>query len=69
AYLPDNRIPVTVDHAEDNLNIPDDCLGIFLHFYNIGEGLCDKESNTSLIAGKAADARKRLGNYFSTCLG
>ncbi|KAG8689286.1 hypothetical protein FRC11_003376 [Ceratobasidium sp. 423] len=67
AHNPGDRIPVTV--VGGNLNIPDRWLGTFLHFYNIGEGLCHEESETSLIAGKVDDARQRLGNYFSTCLG
>ncbi|CAE6419199.1 unnamed protein product, partial [Rhizoctonia solani] len=69
AGSPANLLQVVVNHTPENFYLHDHYLGHFLHFYNTGEGLCDTQSKTTLLAGKECAARKRLENYFSSCLG
>ncbi|CUA67632.1 hypothetical protein RSOLAG22IIIB_07490 [Rhizoctonia solani] len=64
---PNYRVHITIDDTPRICYIPDSCLGFFLHFYNIADGLCKPGSNV-LIDGKETKARTKLIDYFSSHL-
>ncbi|KEP48424.1 putative laminin domain protein [Rhizoctonia solani 123E] len=66
---PEWQTEVRIDGAAHKIYIPDAWLGLFLYLYGIGKGLCESEATTTLLAGKEKDARARLSQYFSSCLG
>ncbi|CAE6410549.1 unnamed protein product [Rhizoctonia solani] len=61
-------VEVLVDGVSQDCYIPDQWLTDFLQFYGISDGFCDP--STGFVAdGLESDARDRLHNYFSSCLG
>ncbi|KAL5632040.1 hypothetical protein ACGC1H_000161 [Rhizoctonia solani] len=63
------RIPVSIGGATQNAYIPNQWLGEFLSFYGIGEDLRKDKGGFLLKDGNEDVARRRLSNYFSSCLG
>ncbi|KAH7335847.1 hypothetical protein B0J17DRAFT_56198 [Rhizoctonia solani] len=62
-------LPVTIDGVCHDSYIHNAWLGDFLRFYGIGEGICEDDMSSNLKGGMKQDARKRLRNYLSSCLG
>ncbi|KAH7335869.1 hypothetical protein B0J17DRAFT_719516 [Rhizoctonia solani] len=65
----DCHLPVVIDGITRDLYIDNLRLGVFLYFYGIGKGLCESETSIKLKAGLEVDARERLSEYWSSCLG
>ncbi|CAE6455639.1 unnamed protein product [Rhizoctonia solani] len=63
------RIPVSIGGTTHNAYIPNQWLGEFLSFYGIGEDLRKGNGDFLLKDGTEEIARRRLSNYFSSCLG
>ncbi|CAE6397902.1 unnamed protein product [Rhizoctonia solani] len=63
------RLPfICFDGARQDCYIPKDWLGKLLHFYGLPEGFCDP-TDGSVPDSSANSARKKLNDYFSSCLG
>ncbi|KDN36159.1 hypothetical protein RSAG8_11040, partial [Rhizoctonia solani AG-8 WAC10335] len=69
AGIPNSRVPVVIDGAVQDINVPDSWLGSFLRFYGIDDGLCTGATSINLKEGTVAEAKQRLGKYLSSCLG
>ncbi|KAG8728844.1 hypothetical protein FRC11_010086 [Ceratobasidium sp. 423] len=66
---PENRLPFMISGVTQDAYITDQHLGLFLSFYGIGGGLCENATSAKLIDGMKAEARERLSDYLSSCLG
>ncbi|KDN36164.1 hypothetical protein RSAG8_11045, partial [Rhizoctonia solani AG-8 WAC10335] len=64
-----DRFPVVIDGVYQNSYIGNAWLGEFIHFYGIDDGLCEDGPGSRLKEGKVNVARRRLGEYLSSCLG
>ncbi|CAE7108048.1 unnamed protein product [Rhizoctonia solani] len=64
----DRRLRILIDGVSQEVFIPDEYMGRFLHFYDIGEGLYEGEMH-SVCKGKAGIARTRIRDYLSSQLG
>ncbi|KAG8749697.1 hypothetical protein FRC11_011086, partial [Ceratobasidium sp. 423] len=65
----DLPLPVVIDGISRNAYMSDEDLGPFLRFYGIDKGLCESASSDQLKAGLEGEARTRLSEYLSSCLG
>ncbi|CAE6416678.1 unnamed protein product [Rhizoctonia solani] len=65
----DDRVPIVIDSGWHHYCVPNEWLGDFLHLYGIGDGLCIDATSTILLPHKETEARRRLQDYFSACLG
>ncbi|CAE6422867.1 unnamed protein product [Rhizoctonia solani] len=66
----DNHLlPVVIDGISQSVHMSNKRLGRFLCFYGIGKGLRESESSDKLKAGWEDEARTRLSDYLSSCLG
>ncbi|CAE7102781.1 unnamed protein product [Rhizoctonia solani] len=63
------RLPVMIDSVVCDTYLHDSWLGRYLQFYDIDRGLRTTPAGIALKEGKEADARAKLGKYFSSCLG
>ncbi|CAE6423560.1 unnamed protein product [Rhizoctonia solani] len=62
-------IPILIDGVAQDFRFPDILLAKFLHFYGIGDELCEEGSVPKLKRGKENHARERLRTYWASCLG
>ncbi|CAE6435795.1 unnamed protein product [Rhizoctonia solani] len=67
--LSEYNCPVTVDGTSRGCCIPTSWLGWFLKFYDICDDLRLSPTSNDLKDGKADEARQRLSDYLSSCLG
>ncbi|CAE6536406.1 unnamed protein product [Rhizoctonia solani] len=62
-------LPVTIDGVSQSFRIPNAWLGDFLWFYGIGDELRKSPTSTDLKKGQEGEARNKLSDYLSSCLG
>ncbi|KAG8755156.1 hypothetical protein FRC11_006221 [Ceratobasidium sp. 423] len=65
----ENRLPFMISGVAQDAYITDQYLGQFLSFYGIGGGLCEDATSAKLLDGMRAEARGRLSDHWSSCLG
>ncbi|CAE7200264.1 unnamed protein product [Rhizoctonia solani] len=66
---PEHLLSVVVDGTFQEASIYDSFLGQFLRFYGLGDALFESASSTELSSGNEENARSRLREYLSSCLG
>ncbi|KAH7307896.1 hypothetical protein B0J17DRAFT_689395 [Rhizoctonia solani] len=62
-------LSVVIDGTSQSSFIPDERLGQFLRFYNIHDSYFENASSDKLCPGIELSARRRLGEYLTSCLG
>ncbi|CAE6439877.1 unnamed protein product [Rhizoctonia solani] len=61
--------PVTIDGVSQTFRIHDSWLGSFLRFYSVCDHLRESATGIRLKEGKVEEARNRLSDYLTSCLG
>ncbi|KAG8730792.1 hypothetical protein FRC11_005800 [Ceratobasidium sp. 423] len=64
----DHRLPIVINGVSRDAYLSDGFIGPFLHFYGIGDDLF-KDKGTLVKDGKQSQARIRLREYLSSCIG
>ncbi|KDN36152.1 hypothetical protein RSAG8_11033, partial [Rhizoctonia solani AG-8 WAC10335] len=68
---PKHHLPVVINGVPQLPSVPDLALGYLLCFFGIDDNLCEdpRSADYKLKTGKEREARDRLSEYLTSCLG